>query len=172
MTNKVPVVRKSSPVLVIHQFIVLAVFVLGAWVLLGERMGISALALGAGAYLAYSFGSRALLTQSHRAGMLLTRQGRYKDAIKKYEQSHAFFSKHAWIDDYRSLVLLTPSAMSYREMALVNTAYCYAKMGKDKQAKEAYERTLHEFPDSAMAQATLKLIDAAEGGDKRTHRIR
>lgn len=153
-----------------HQFIVLAVFVLGAWVLFGEQMGISALAIGAGAYLAYSFGSRALLTQTHRQGMLLTRQGRYKDAIKKYEQSYAFFSKHAWIDNYRSLVLLTPSAMSYREMALVNTAYCYAKMGKDKQAKEAYERTLREFPNSAMAKATLNLINAAEAGNSRPGR--
>jgi tetratricopeptide (TPR) repeat protein len=165
VTNKVPVVRKTSWVLVAHQFIVLAVFVLGAWVLFGERMGISALALGAGGYLVWSFGSRALLTQSHRQGMLLTRQGRYKDAIKKYEASYAFFSKHRWVDDYRSLVLLTPSATSYREMALVNMAYCYAKLGKDKQAIAAYERTLEEFPESAIAKATLKLIYEAERGN-------
>lgn len=164
MTNKVPVVRKTSPALVIHQFIVLAAVVLGAWLLLGEQMGISALAVGSGAFLAYSFGSRALLTGSHRQGMLLTRQGQYKEAIKKYEQSYAFFSKHAWIDDYRSLVLLTPSAVSYREMALVNIAYCYAKMGKDKLAIATYERTLKEFPRNAIAAATLKRIDAAERG--------
>lgn len=164
MTTKVPVVRKTSSMLVIHQFIVLATVVLGAWLLLGERMGISALAVGAGAFLAYSFGSRALLTQSHRAGMLLTRQGQYRDAIKKYEQSYAFFSKHVWIDDYRSLVLLTPSAMSYREMALVNIAYCHAKMGKDKLAIAAYERTLREFPHNEIAAATLKRIEAAERG--------
>ena len=116
--------------------------------------------LGASIYLAYSFGSRYILAAAHRAGIRLSRHGRFKEAIACYEQSYDFFSRYHWIDRYRSVVLMTPSAISYREMALINIAFCHGQLGNGDAAKQYYEKALDEFPDSVMARAGLGMVNA------------
>lgn len=160
-----PVVRQISWSMFIPQLILLAVLVFGSTALLYPNLGIWSPAVGAGIYLIYSYGSRAIVTRSHQQGMQLTRQGLFREAIQKYEQSYTFFSKHNWIDRYRNIIMLTPSVVSYREMALINIAYCYAQLGEGQQAKEAYEHTLREFPDSMMAKSALNLIYSIEQQD-------
>ena len=46
-------------------------------------------------------------------------------------------------------------------MALNNIAFCYGQLGDGEKAKEYYERTLNEFPDSGIARAGLRLLNSA-----------
>jgi hypothetical protein len=87
---------------------------------------------------------------------------KWEAAIPHFESSYAFFSAHQWIDRFRSVILMSPSAASYREMALVNVAFCYSQLGHGTEAKSVYERALREFPGSPVASSALKLIESAE----------
>ena len=69
---------------------------------------------------------------------------------------------HPWIDRYRSIVLMSCSAISYREMALVNMGFCYGQIGEAQKAKECYQAAVDAFPSSAMAASALRMIDTFE----------
>ena len=98
--------------------------------------------------------------------MQLLRIGQYPEAIARFEASYIFFTRHVWIDRYRSIVMMSPSAASYREAALINIAFCYAQIGQGAEAKNYYLRTLHEFPESGLAKAALTLIESIEESAK------
>ncbi|MBE0690389.1 MAG: tetratricopeptide repeat protein [Anaerolineae bacterium] len=119
------------------------------------------LLLAGGFYLMWSAFSKALLFREHRQGVRLTILERHDEAIKAFEQSFAFLSRSPWIDRFRWLVALDSSAVSYREMALCNIAYNYARKGDARQAKAYYEEALAHFPRSKQAQAGLLMIDSA-----------
>lgn len=104
---------------------------------------------------------RFLVPQNHRQGVSYYRSGNYAQAISEFEKSYAFFTRHAWIDKYRCIILLSSSKISYTEMALVNIAFCYTQMGDGNKAKEYYEKALSQFPDSGIAQTALQMIHAA-----------
>lgn len=114
--------------------------------------------VGVAAYLGLSIGLRSLLTSDHRWGMLLIRRGRYSKAVSVFEKSYRFFSRWSWLDRGRYLLLLSSNRMSYREMALVNMAFCQIQLGDEEQAKILYQQALAEF-NSAMAQAALKELE-------------
>lgn len=58
--------------------------------------------------------------------------------------------------------MMTPGAMCYREMALINIAFAHGQIGNGNKAKEFYQRTLDEFPNNIMASAALKMIESIE----------
>jgi hypothetical protein len=84
--------------------------------------------LGAAAYLTYSLGSRMLISRAHRRGMRLYRSQQYAAAINAYKESYDFFARHTWIDRFRAITMMSASAISYREMALCNIAFCYSRL--------------------------------------------
>ena len=104
---------------------------------------------------------RVLVPKNHRQGAEFYRSGDYAQAISEFEKSYAFFTKHAWIDKYRYIVLLSAGRISYAEMSLINIAICYTQMGDGNKAKEYYEETLSQFPDSEFAKMALQKLDAA-----------
>lgn len=108
---------------------------------------------------------RFLVPRNHRQGIAFFKSGDYTQAIGEFEKSYDFFTRHAWIDKYRFIVLLSDSRISYTEMALVNIAFCYTQIGNGSKAKEYYEKTLSQFPNSGMAQSALQMIHAAEGNN-------
>ncbi len=103
--------------------------------------------------------------KNHRQGIAFFKSGDYTRAIGEFEKSYDFFTRYAWIDKYRFILLLSASRISYTEMALVNIAYCYSQIGNGGKAKEYYEKTLSQFPDSGMAQSALRMIHAAENSN-------
>lgn len=107
---------------------------------------------------------RFLVPRNHRQGVAFFKSGNYTQAISEFEKSYDFFTEHAWIDKYRFIVLLSSSRISYTEMALVNIAFCYTQIGNGGKAKEYYEKTLSQFPDSGMAQSALRMMQAVEDG--------
>jgi tetratricopeptide (TPR) repeat protein len=157
--RRVPTASLNSRLATMPQFAILGLFIVIGWLATKSVLGIAG---GAVAYVICSYSARALIPRAHRRGTLLARNEQFEEAIRAHEESYAFFTRHAWIDRYRAITMLTPSAMSYREIALVNIAFAYSQMGDGAKAKEFYRRALDEFPDSGLASASLKLIEAVE----------
>jgi len=118
------------------------------------------LAIGLAIYLLYSQTVRRLVGRNMFRGYKLLEKGAYPEAIEAYENAYQFFTRHSWLDKYRSLVLLKPSAYSYREIALCNSAFAYSQMGEGRKAIEGYRRVLSEFPDCPLAKGSIQLAEA------------
>ena len=146
----------------IPQFILFVLFILGIMALGNVEFGLISLFLGAYLYFAYLFLIRVTLTRFHMQGMRFVRRRRFPEAIEQFQQGYAFFSKYLWLDRFRYLTLLSASGLSFRELALLNIAYCYSEMGDVPQVKSCYERILTEFPNNSMAQSSLNFIHAVE----------
>ena len=156
MASNKPVVRQIAWISLIPNFIlfVLLVYLVG-------RIAPPAIA----SYLIiilYMFIILALrnIPRNHRRGMKFFKSGQYVQAISEFQKSYEFFTRHAWIDKYRYFVLLSSSRISYTEMALLNTAFCYTQIGEGALAKESYEKTLAQFPDSEMAKSALRMMQS------------
>lgn len=162
MKSETPAIRRIAWPLVIPQFMTVAVLAAIAYVLLRPPSWQFPIVLGCGLYLLYSYSSRLILTRPHREGIRLFNQRKYKEAIPWFEESYRFFSTHDWIDRYRSLTLMTPAAMSFREMALINLAACYFLLGNSAKARGYYQQAQSEFPDSQMAKAALRQLETIE----------
>lgn len=113
----------------------------------------------AAVFLLLSYGSRAALARHHRKGMKQFKQERFADAIPEFQRSYEFFREHEWLDRWRALTLFSASRISYREMALLNQAFCLGQLGEREPALAMYRRTLAEFPDSQMALMTLRMLE-------------
>ncbi len=109
-------------------------------------------------YLALSILLRTAIPHNHRKGISLSKANNYIQAIDEYEKSYIFFTKYTWIDKYRFITLLSSSKISYTEMALLNIAFCYSQIGDGNKAKEYYEKTLKQFPNSEIAKTSLQMI--------------
>lgn len=123
---------------------------------------IDGLWIGAGIYVAYSLVSRRVITRAHRQGIRLMHQQRYADAVQHFQDSLSFFTRHSWLDHYRAIVMLSPSAMSYREMAMCNLAFCYAQLDRGVEAKSVYQAVLNEYPHNRLAPTALQFLRAGQ----------
>ncbi|PHS00948.1 MAG: hypothetical protein COA78_23195 [Blastopirellula sp.] len=159
MTQRVPTVRPISWLATIPQFIAGGVAIVIGCLVTQSTNGVP---LGAGVYLIYSLGSRSIIPAAHCRGMRLFQNQKFEEAILAYEESYEFFTRYAWLDKYRSITMMTPGAMCYREMALNNIAFAHGQIGNGDKAKEFYQRTLDEYPNNIMASAALKMIESVE----------
>ena len=162
MSSKTPIVRQVSWPLVIPQFLAMACSVGIVHAAIRPETFSDSIFIGLLIYLTYSIGSRQIIISAHRAGMRLIKQSNFQEAIPQFEKSYQLLNRHKWIDRYRYLVLMSPSAIPYREMALVNIAYCHSQIGNADLTKEYYQKTLQEFPDSGLANAALTMIATIE----------
>lgn len=160
MSSGVPILRQSSASGQLLSILLLAAcFFIGAILFPDPRIGGL---VGALVYLCYSVGAKHLVAADHRKGIRLLQSKKYDQAVRSFERSYEFFSRHLWIDRNRALVMVSPSRISYREMALLNIAFCYGQLGKRMQAIEYYQRTLQEFPRSEVAKAALAMLNYDE----------
>jgi len=157
-SQNIPVVIQTNWIAVIPQLIFMAFLVQLFYLLKIEEPII----WGCLTYLILSFGSRKILAKYHNQGMKLTKEKKFEEAIKYYEQSAEYFKNNGWIDKYRFIILFSASKISYREMDLNNIAFCYSQIGNGTKAKEYYEKTLSEFPESIMAKTALNFINSAQ----------
>ena len=158
MSNQnIPVIRQTNWIAVIPQLIFMALLILIFYLLKISEPVI----WGCLTYLILSFGSRKILAKDHNQGMKLSKEQKFNEAIKYYEKSVEYFKNNEWIDKYRFLTLFSASKMSYREMGLNNIAFCYSQIGNGIKAKEYYEKTLTEYPNSILAKTALNMINSA-----------
>jgi tetratricopeptide (TPR) repeat protein len=158
MTSSQPIIRQIAWISLLPQMAIIALLCLAAYQISPDNFFIS----GALAYLLLALCLRNIIALHQRAGVRLFKKKQYKEAIPLFEKSYEFFSRHRWIDDWRFLTLLSSSGISYREMALLNMAFCSAQIGDGIKARKTYEKVLSEFPASGIAHAALRLMDAAK----------
>ena len=157
--RRIPTASQISWPSTLPQFAALASAVGIGWFAVRSGLGVM---LGAVAYLIYSFVARTFIPRAHRRGIELSRNQEYEEAIACHEQSYDFFTRNSWLDRYRAITMMSPSAMSFREMSLVNIAFAYGQIGNGDKAKDYYQRALNEYPNSGMASVALKLIESIE----------
>lgn len=102
---------------------------------------------------------RLLLLGPHRKGMKLARRGQRKEAIAAFEQSYRFMARRPWIDTLRWLLLMSPSSISYREIALYNIASCHLKSGSRANARQYFEKVKTEFPHGLLAPMAARQLE-------------
>lgn len=154
--SSVPTIKKIAWISIVPHMAVM-----GLLIFLWFQVDIeNPLLFGAATYLVLSFSLRTFISRDHRKGMDLVKQERFGEAVDYFEKSYTFFKKHDWVDKYRYLAVLNSSKISFKEMALNNIAFCYGQSGDGEKAREYYERTLHEFPDSGIARAGLRLLNS------------
>jgi len=161
MRRQVPIVREVRWLWLVPQLCVLGILVWIARSIVGAN---EALLAGAGFYFLYLVGARSLVAHEHRRGIRLVRQQQWSEATPHFRRSYEFFSRHPWIDRFRWLALLSLSAASYREMALLNEAFALAQQGLRREARSVYARVLREFPESSMARTALNLMEPERSG--------
>ena len=161
VSSRAPILHQISWRATIPKLVAGGLAVLIGWQIAGSVQGVI---VGALVFLAYSYGSRLLIPWHHRRGVALMHRGCYGEAIERFEASYDFFGRHQWLDRFRCVFMMSSSAISYREMALLNIAYAHSQAGDGGAAKEYYERTLAEFPDSSLAQSSLRFIESVEQG--------
>ncbi len=156
MLSKEPLTREVNWLFVLPQFVVIALLSVICYLVMRPDSLEPPILTACVIYLIYSYGARGLLCQAQQQGIQLANREEYQQAIAKFEQSYNFFTKYKWIDRFRAFTLMSPSAISYREMALVNIAYCYARLRNAAQAQAYYRKALAEFPNSKLAQKGLQ----------------
>lgn len=155
MKTGTPIIRQASWIVALPSLLILsAASALGFYV--GGNNGI---VVAVSCYLGYSIASRTLVAREHRSGIQLVRRKRFADAIPHFERSFAFFDRHRWLDSGRGIFLLSSSRASYREMALLNAAFCFSQTGASDRAVLTYQRCLQLFPGSGIAEAALRMIE-------------
>lgn len=117
---------------------------------------------GALTYLVFSFSLRNLVPKSHRNGIRKMSQDNFMGAIEDFKNSYLFFDNNEWVDKFRVITMFSPSAMSYKEMAINNIAFCYGQLGDGQKSKEYYEKYLSEYPNSGLAKAALRLLNSVK----------
>lgn len=160
MASGKPIVRQLSILPIIIQFIYMLglLFVFKFVNPLGSGNVLNAMLV----YTILVLAVRNILAFHHRKGIRYLKKDNYVQAIPEFLKSYDFFTKYNWIDKYRSIFLFSASRTSYKEMALINTAYCYSQSNNGKKSKEYYEKTLREFPESGMAKSALNFIKSFE----------
>ena len=157
---KPPIVTQIQWRAVALQLLIYAAAVAAASIALGRDS--NPVLVGVFPIFMWSLASRYLVARHQRRGVRLMKAHRYDAAIPSFEASYEFFSRHRWLDRYRAILLMSASAIPYREMALANIAFCHSQAGRGAEAKAAYQRTLNEFPSSGLAEAALRLIGSVE----------
>ena len=113
---------------------------------------------GVGVFIVIVISLRMIIPRAHRQGIAMCKRKKYEEAIPFFEQSYRFFTSNKWVDDYRFVTIFSSSRISYREIALLNIAFCHAQAGNREESKEYYQEALTEFPESEVAKAALKLV--------------
>ena len=159
MPSNVPTVKEVAWLSLVSQISVMALLVIVATFTLPFR---HAPLMGVGFYLVLAQGLRLSIASAHRRAIRLLRRGRMEEAIQAFHESYRFFSRHTWVDLFRSLTLLSSSAYSYREMALCNIAFLHAQLGRREEAISWYRRALEEFPGCSLARTSLALAEPVQ----------
>ncbi len=156
MATGTPILRQVSWLVAIPSLLVLA-----AAATTGQYVGGTfGMFVALACYIGYTIAVRSLVAREHRNGIRLVRRKRFSEAISHFEQSFTFFDRHRWLDAWRGIILLSSSKASYREMALLNTAFRFSKVGEGTRAADTYRRCLELFPNSGVAESALRMLES------------
>ncbi|HRP58053.1 hypothetical protein [Agriterribacter sp.] len=160
MASKLPAARQVNSFYLMLQFVLMGLIIF-IYFLAGARYFLT---YGALTYLTIYYSLSRFIPLSHRTAMQLMQKRQFRTAIVHFRKSYLFFSKNAWLDKYRCLMMFSSSKMCYREIDLNNIAFCYGQIGDNIRTIEYYKRLNAEFPDNELAKAALNFIETLEKG--------
>lgn len=120
--------------------------------------------LGTAILVVYYYLIRNTLNLDFARGIRSVKSGKFKDAASSFEKSASFFAKYPFLDTWRFIILLSSSQYGYREMALTNLGFVYAKLGDHILSKKNYEMCIELNPKNKSALAALSLINLSVAG--------
>lgn len=167
MCSKIPIIRKIAWVALVPQLtLMFSLFFVFCFFIPSTYLALMA---SATTFLFLSFSLRGLIALNHRKGVFLSKRGYYEQAIEAFRTSYDFFLKYEWVDQFRYITMLSSSRFYYREMALMNMAFCYTKLGEFDTAKELYQKTRALFPENELVRESIDTIpsDWTQSGDSR-----
>jgi tetratricopeptide (TPR) repeat protein len=175
MANVQQKTRVKPVIPIVHEVAWVALVTQGFFILI--LIGITAflgfdrpILIGTLSYLIIAFFARLIFTRHHRQGMYLAQEGMFDEAIGEFQSSYEFFTRNVWLDDWRYVVLLSSSKTTYREMALLDIAYCDLWSDRAEDAIRIYLRLVEEFPENGMAWSAIKTFQ--QGGHDGERRAR
>lgn len=83
-------------------------------------------------------------------------------ALKEFEKSYTFFSKHDYLDKYRHIFLFLMTKFSILEISLSQMIVCHIQLGEVEMAKEVYKVLYEKFPKSYLTDVSSKNLDLIE----------
>lgn len=122
------------------------------------KPGVETVVVACGVYFLWSMIGRMLLGASMRRGLKLMLGGKYREAIAALQDSADFFKRNRWLDELRWIFLLSSAKSGYREMALVNMAYCNMQLHEKTAAFEQLDIAKAEFPESQLVAECADLL--------------
>lgn len=153
-------VRKRSAVLeVIAAAEILAIFLI--WYLVFRDAG-HALYACVLTYYPLAWTLRLTLQRHHREGMKKIGAGQLEEALVCFRKSEDFFTRHAWVDRFRVIMMFSGSEYGYREMALQNQAHTLLRLNRAEEAKAPLERLATLNPSREEIGQLLGQIRAQE----------
>ncbi len=158
-----PILRRTAWVALVPQALILGALTVLAWATLPLPDPMAAVLVAFAACAVCMLLARGLLLSHHRNGVIALRRGQLGRAAEEFRASYRRFDAHPWLDRYRHIITFSGSAISYREMALVNEAYARAQAGRVDDARALYQQTLDQYPDSVIARMGLKRMDSPDG---------
>jgi tetratricopeptide (TPR) repeat protein len=141
---------------ILHAFLVIIITII--LLMAGLKTDLSIL-ISAVSYMGLSVILQRTIPRHHRMGFRLLVHKEYEMAALAFEKSWNFFCKNKWLDDYRAILLLSASKISYREMSLINRSLCYWRIGNIEKALESYKDVLKYFPESRLAKEAIDYIE-------------
>jgi hypothetical protein len=157
MSSSVPVIRQIAWLSLVPQIAILFTLF---WVFRSMGIG-SPIFWGTAANLMIYFSLQFGIPVNQRRGVFLMKRERFAEAVPHFLKSYEFFSRHKWLDSLRAITMFSSSRISYREMALLNLAFCLVQSGERQRAIQEYKRVLVEFPGSKIAEAALRFMEPA-----------
>jgi len=98
--------------------------------------------IGWAAFVVLLLMQQRLHRHSFRKGIRLLKAGKYNAAIAAFKKSAAYFNRYPLLDKWRHFLLISPSTLSCKEMALKNILACYVMLKNNDKASFYYETLL------------------------------
>jgi tetratricopeptide (TPR) repeat protein len=90
---------------------------------------------------------RLLVPRSVYISTELIRNAEFDKAIPEIDKALMYFDKHAWIDKYRILLLISSSKRSIKEILIINKVYCLSQTGHEEEAQTLYKSVIKQYPN-------------------------
>ncbi|WP_157543820.1 tetratricopeptide repeat protein [Mucilaginibacter paludis] len=111
-------------------------------------------------YLLIIYLVRYFIPLSMRKGVSLIKHNKFDEAIPYFRRSVQFFTQYAWLDQYRSITILSSSRYTYKEMSMCNEAFSLSQINRGAEAKQIYEEVLAQYPQNNIAATALRMMES------------
>ncbi|MBN1696130.1 MAG: tetratricopeptide repeat protein [Spirochaetales bacterium] len=154
MSSHIPTIKQTHVVAIVVQIIILILLMLG----FSQINSYYIVFITTGLFVVLVIILKYRIPHYHRKGISFIKKGKWEEALFCFEQSYIFFKTYGWIDRYRFFTLLSASKTSFTEEALLNKAFCLARLGRTEESIQTYKKVLGDFPHNGLAKNALRMM--------------